>query len=107
LTFREKYSKLPRLFEGTPSINPRIIPKTFNLLVFGDKLPTNKEETSMFQVTVDADKCTGDSNCVDTCPVSVFELQDNKAVPVNMDECLGCESCVEVCETGAIVVKEV
>jgi len=66
-----------------------------------------KEETSMFQVTVDADKCTGDSNCVDTCPVGVFELQDNKAVPVNMDECLGCESCVEVCETAAITVKEV
>jgi NAD-dependent dihydropyrimidine dehydrogenase PreA subunit len=61
----------------------------------------------MFQVTVDADKCTGDSNCVDTCPVSVFELQDDKAVPVNMDECLGCESCVEVCESAAITVKEI
>ncbi len=60
----------------------------------------------MYIVTVDAEKCVGDGNCVDVCPVQVFELQDNKAVPVNPDECLGCESCVEVCETGAINISE-
>jgi NAD-dependent dihydropyrimidine dehydrogenase PreA subunit len=59
-----------------------------------------------FVVTVDQDKCVGDGECVDVCPVEVFELQDEKAVPVNMDECLGCESCVEVCEEDAIVVEE-
>ena len=61
----------------------------------------------MADVKVDWKKCNGDGVCADVCPVSVFELQDNKAVPVNMDECLGCESCVEVCESGAITVKEV
>lgn len=59
-----------------------------------------------FVVTVDHEKCVGDGECVDVCPVEVFELQDEKAVPVNMDECLGCESCVEVCEEDAIVVEE-
>jgi NAD-dependent dihydropyrimidine dehydrogenase PreA subunit len=37
----------------------------------------------------------------------VFELQDNKSVPVNVEECVGCESCIEVCEEEAITVKEV
>ena len=60
----------------------------------------------MFVVTVDTEKCVGDGNCVEVCPVGVYELQDNKAVVVNGDECLGCESCLEVCETGAITVTE-
>lgn len=60
----------------------------------------------MYTVTIDTEKCTGDGNCVDVCPVSVFELQGNKAVPVNALECLGCESCVEVCEFGAITIQE-
>ena len=60
----------------------------------------------MFVVTVDTEKCVGDGNCVDVCPVGVYELQNNKAVVVNGDECLGCESCLEVCETGAITVTE-
>ncbi len=59
-----------------------------------------------FNVTVDKDKCNGDGECVDVCPVDVFELVDGKAEPVNEDECLGCESCVEVCETNAITVEE-
>ena len=60
----------------------------------------------MFIVTVDTEKCKGDGNCVDVCPVEVYELQDNKAIAVNPDECLGCESCIEVCETGAITITE-
>jgi len=61
---------------------------------------------AMFVVTVDKDKCDGKGECVDTCPVNVFEIKDGKSEPVNMDECLGCESCVEVCPTGAITLKE-
>nr|WP_309298896.1 ferredoxin family protein [Desulforhabdus amnigena] len=64
-------------------------------------------EEEMFKVTVDKDKCIGDGECVDVCPVDVYELIDGKAEPVNEDECLGCESCVEVCEQNAITVEEV
>ena len=60
----------------------------------------------MFVPTVDHDKCIGCGECVEVCPVEVFELEDEKAVPANADECLGCESCVEVCEQGAITVEE-
>ncbi|MEW6260379.1 MAG: ferredoxin [Thermodesulfobacteriota bacterium] len=59
-----------------------------------------------FNPIVDEDKCQGCEQCVDVCPVEVFELVDGKAHPVNAEECLGCESCVEVCEAGAITIEE-
>jgi NAD-dependent dihydropyrimidine dehydrogenase PreA subunit len=60
----------------------------------------------MYIVTVDSGKCMGDGNCVEVCPVQVYELRDNKAVPVNADEGPGCESCIGVCETGEITISE-
>ena len=59
-----------------------------------------------WSVTVDADKCVACGECVDVCPVEVYEMQDGKSVPVHEDECLGCESCVEVCDQKAIIVEE-
>ena len=60
-----------------------------------------------FNPIVDEEKCAGCEECVDVCPVEVFEMQDGKSVPVNAEECLGCESCVEVCEEAAITVEEI
>ena len=57
-------------------------------------------------ITVDADKCVGCGECVDICPVEVFELQDGSSIPVNAEECVECESCVEVCEEDAITLTE-
>ena len=48
----------------------------------------------------------GCGECVDVCPVEVYEIKDGKSEPVNAEECLGCESCVEVCEASAITVEE-
>jgi NAD-dependent dihydropyrimidine dehydrogenase PreA subunit len=59
-----------------------------------------------WSVTVDESKCTGCEECVDNCPVEVFEIEDGKSKPVNEDECLGCETCVEVCEEDAITIEE-
>ncbi|MDA3786384.1 MAG: 4Fe-4S dicluster domain-containing protein [Deltaproteobacteria bacterium] len=61
----------------------------------------------MWNVEVDADKCTGAGLCVDNCPTGVYEMVDNKAVPVHAEECIGCETCMEVCPTGACLVTEV
>jgi NAD-dependent dihydropyrimidine dehydrogenase PreA subunit len=61
----------------------------------------------MYTVQVDQEKCIGCGECVDICPVDVYEMQDEKSVPVNEAECIGCESCVEVCEQEAITVTEV
>lgn len=60
-----------------------------------------------YKPEVDEDKCVGCGECVDVCPVDVYELQNEKSVPVNAEECIGCESCVEVCEQDAITVTEV
>ena len=60
-----------------------------------------------WNVVVDADKCSGDGECVDICPVEVYEMQSGKAVPTNAEECLGCDSCVEVCPADAIIIEEI
>ncbi len=59
-----------------------------------------------YNVTVDVDKCVGCGECVDICPVGVYEMKDGKSDPVNADECVGCESCIEVCEGHCITVQE-
>jgi NAD-dependent dihydropyrimidine dehydrogenase PreA subunit len=64
------------------------------------------EDKMGYKVTVDTSKCNGDGECVDICPVGVYELQKGKSSPINADECLGCESCIEVCPTSAITVEE-
>jgi NAD-dependent dihydropyrimidine dehydrogenase PreA subunit len=59
-----------------------------------------------FNPIVDEDKCIGCEECIDVCPVEVFEMVDEKASPVNAEECLGCDSCIEVCEQDAVTVEE-
>jgi NAD-dependent dihydropyrimidine dehydrogenase PreA subunit len=59
-----------------------------------------------WEVEIDADKCTGDEECVNICPVGVLEMEGDKAVVANIDEWLGGESWVEACPSGAVVVTE-
>jgi NAD-dependent dihydropyrimidine dehydrogenase PreA subunit len=65
-------------------------------------MPTWKSEELEIEITVDYDKCTGVGDCVDMCPVEVFEVKDGKAVPVNIDECTECCACVTACPNEAI-----
>jgi NAD-dependent dihydropyrimidine dehydrogenase PreA subunit len=64
----------------------------------------------MTQVNVDQEKCTGCGDCVDSCPVAVFELQEvegeTKSVPVNVDDCILCRVCEIQCPEQAIEVIE-
>jgi NAD-dependent dihydropyrimidine dehydrogenase PreA subunit len=60
----------------------------------------------MVKIVVDKDKCNGCRTCVDTCPVGVFELKEEKSVPVKPQECLVCRACEVQCSESAIQVIE-
>jgi NAD-dependent dihydropyrimidine dehydrogenase PreA subunit len=60
----------------------------------------------MVRIVIDNGKCTGCSTCVDTCPVSVYEVKDGKSVPVKSEDCLVCRACEVQCPENAIQVVE-
>ncbi|MFP4036319.1 MAG: 4Fe-4S binding protein [Desulfobacteraceae bacterium] len=39
-----------------------------------------------WEVVVDKDKCEGCEECVEVCPVDVYEMVDGKSEPVNAEE---------------------
>jgi NAD-dependent dihydropyrimidine dehydrogenase PreA subunit len=59
-------------------------------------------KTDEFSISIDYDKCDGDGECVDACPVEIFELQGNKAVCKNLEDCTECCACVTACPNEAI-----
>jgi NAD-dependent dihydropyrimidine dehydrogenase PreA subunit len=60
----------------------------------------------MVEIKIDEEKCDGCGTCVDTCPVEVFEIREEKSVAVNPSECLVCLACEVQCPSGAIKVIE-
>jgi len=60
----------------------------------------------MVEIKVDLEKCNGCGTCVDTCPVEVYEIKDEKAVSVKQEECIACKACEASCPNGAIEVIE-
>lgn len=60
----------------------------------------------MPKVVVDSEKCIGCGTCVQVCPMGVFELVDEKAVPVNEDQCIECRACEAQCSVQAIAIEE-
>ena len=53
---------------------------------------------------VDSEKCTGCGICVDVCPVSGIEV--NQEAVVNDETCTGCAACVSECPNEAIVIAQ-
>jgi len=57
------------------------------------------------QPVVDKDKCEGCEECVNNCPVGVFQMVDGKSEPVQPEACEECETCISVCPSGAVVLQ--
>ncbi|MFB6133163.1 MAG: ferredoxin family protein [Halanaeroarchaeum sp.] len=63
-------------------------------------------------VAVDFDVCIADGDCLQDCPVDVFEWtetpghpeSERKADPAREEACIDCMLCVEVCPVNAIDV---
>ena len=53
---------------------------------------------------VDKEKCTGCSECIESCPLESIEL-DGEVAKVDEDTCSDCGACVDVCPVEAITVE--
>ena len=56
-------------------------------------------------IKVDAEKCSRDGICIDTCPLSLLSLDPEgrpEMLPEAADLCIGCGHCVAVCPKGAL-----
>ena len=62
-----------------------------------------KWEEEEHWVEIDLDLCVGAAECVNVCPVEVFEIIDGKVVAENIGECTDCMACLDVCPTNAIL----
>lgn len=63
----------------------------------------------MAQVAIVERGCRGCSLCVDTCPVEVFDRDDERdlAVVSRPEDCIGCLTCFYVCPSQCVEVTEV
>ena len=55
-------------------------------------------------INIDYEKCNSFNclECLDLCPMQVFEIKNNRLVIANIDACVACLACHEVCSYDAI-----
>lgn len=51
-----------------------------------------------------AEKCNGNGECIEVCPLDAITIENNVAV-VDQETCGDCGACVDVCPTEAISVE--
>jgi len=59
--------------------------------------------TSNYYATNDEETCTVCGTCVDRCPVSAIQIDDDHTV-IARDRCIGCGLCASTCPTGSIAM---
>ena len=59
---------------------------------------------SIVSAKVDAEKCTGCTECVEVCATGAVSFSEGVAV-IDQKVCTGCGACVEACPTDAISLK--
>ena len=57
---------------------------------------------SNYYAQVEPDLCTGCETCMDRCPMSAINMEEEDHAVVNLDRCIGCGLCVSSCPTEAM-----
>ena len=66
----------------------------------GKQMMHSQEETPQ----VDHEKCVGDGECIQYCPVNAIRLENAKAT-INPDTCIRCGECTVTCPHKAIAIR--
>ncbi len=73
-----------------------------------EKLKAIVRRTHMhYQVSINQTLCNKCKVCIRFCPKEVFDLAEERVVPVQSIECVGCRVCMEYCPTHAIEVMPI
>jgi NAD-dependent dihydropyrimidine dehydrogenase PreA subunit len=55
-------------------------------------------------IQIDYEKCNSMNclECLDLCPMQVFDIKEGNIIVANHDACCGCLACQEVCSYNAL-----
>ena len=65
-------------------------------------------QASYARFVLDETRCNGCGRCVETCPIQLLMIKDQKACPNNRYDnfrCITCQNCVSVCPQDAITIE--
>lgn len=54
------------------------------------------------KVTINHGQCNGCGICTAKCPLNIFDIKNNKSVPIRELDCIYCGICQQFCKQGAI-----
>lgn len=74
--------------------------------IYCDKILQKGDDSEMVEIKIDASKCDGCGTCKDTCPVAVYEINDEKSHAVSVNDCLACRACEVQCPNQCIQIIE-
>ena len=65
-----------------------------------------EEEKDLLKININYGECTNCQTCVSTCPMAVYEMENDKVIPSQEDQCIVCRACEVACPVEAIIIEE-